>query len=108
MAVLGFSVSAQERNIKQAMKDAEQATITQTKDLASSLKLSEDVYPKVQAILKEKNNMLAQHPDLSEQRKAIIVENTLSRLKEVLSESEFKQLIANEELYSKIKSIEGY
>lgn len=109
MAVIGLSASAQEkRDVKQAIKNAEKATLIQTKEMVSSLKLNDNVVDKVQAILLEKNNLLAQYPDLSEQRKAIIIENTLNRLKEVLSESEIKQLMENTELYSKIKSTDGY
>ena len=105
MAVLGFSVSAQEKtDIKQAILNADKVSTIQTKEMVSALKLDGDLVAKVQSILKEKNEMLAKNPNLSDQRKAIVVENTLNRLKEVLTESQYKQLEENVDLYVKIKS----
>jgi len=105
MAVLGLSVSAQEKtDIKQAILHAEKVSTIQTKEMFTALKLDADLVTKVQAILKEKNEMLAKNPDLSDQRKAIVVESTLDKLKKVLSESQYKQLEENVELYVKIKS----
>lgn len=107
LALFGLTVSAQDgADIKEMYRAAEQNTNQQAKEIAEILSLNDKHFHLIKDVLQEKNDMLVQNPTLSDERKTYLVNYTISKIKEVLTEAEFEKLVYHEELYAKILSTE--
>ena len=107
LALFGITVSAQDGvDVKELYRAAEQNTNQQAKEIAEILSLNDKYFHLIKEVLQEKNDMLVQNPTLSNERKTHLVEYTISKIKEVLTEAEFEKLVYHKELYAKIQSTE--
>ncbi len=107
LALFGLTVSAQDgADLKDMYRAAEKNTIEQAKQIAEVLNLNDKAFYLIKDALEEKNNMLAQNPTLSKERKAHLVEYTTNKIKEVLTDAEFEKLVYHKDLFAKIQSTE--
>lgn len=107
LAVMLFGFTAfgqtQEESHKQAYKKAETLTTEHVNKLAGMLDINDDnTKQKIKEVLFEKNLILSQHPDLSEQRKAILKEKIEGVLTNVLEEKQLTKLKKDESFYNQL------
>lgn len=103
--LFGFTAFAQtpEQAYKEAHTKAEKLTDDSVNQLVGVLNITDtDAVAKIKEVVFEKNLMIAQHPDFSNERKAILVEKIEGVLSKILDEKQLKTLKKEEALYNKI------
>jgi Ni/Co efflux regulator RcnB len=103
--LFGFTAFAQtqEDAQKQAYKKAETLTATHVDRIVSMLEIKDDnTTQKIKEVLFEKNLILSQHPDLSEQRKVILKDKIEGVLNNVLDENQLAKLKKDQDFYGQL------
>lgn len=106
-AVMLFGLTAfsqtQEELYKKAYANAETTTSTTVEKLVGFLKIKDgEAVKQIREVLFEKNLYLAQYPDFSDERKAVLAEKIEGVFKELLTEEQLKMLKSEEEFYKKV------
>jgi|SRR5690606_7619232 len=103
--LFGFTAFAQtqEDTQKQAYKKAETLTTAHVDKLVSMLEIKDDnTKQKIKEVLFEKNLIVSQYPDLSNERKVILKDKIEGVLTNVLNENQLAKLKKDQDFYGQL------